>query len=159
MKKKRIIKAILAVGFCCIVIFLGVWFRIYRKNNAVKEEMLNRLKLLSSETNTVCLAEFTPFIWDSAYTYGGYRSLKEFKELMGEKEARYIAVGEFKHRIMFFYRNDIVFDTGVVHKWYMNPKGVEDRAVLNRSSWLDLIIADFEDRIILYFEKEYMISE
>jgi hypothetical protein len=112
---KRII--ILAITAICCGLTIYCFFQ-YRTEELLKKEikdvMLARLQKLSEQADSVCVAEFTPFIWDEEYVYGGYSWPEMFNKVMGNKKAEYIETLEYDHREIYYNNEDLIFDTGIV---------------------------------------------
>ena len=112
------------VAVCCgLSILICASIRGNRLSNTIKNEMADRMRLLADKTETFCISEFTPFIWDEVYIYTGYSAPEQFEKLMGEKEAEYIETMEFDHREIYYLNDQIVFDSRVLNynNWCLFP--------------------------------------
>jgi len=151
--KKVVLMTLIVIG-CGLVISICTSIRGNFRFNATKKEMIERMGILASETNSVCLAELTPFIWDEAYIYGGYSTPEDFEELMGEMEAEYIETMEFDHREIYYSNDSIVFDSKVLnyYDWRLHPNSLidKDEVLFTPKQWLELKLGE-EGTLLLYY--------
>jgi hypothetical protein len=142
---KRIIALILIGLLSALIIAVCIDVRGSNRTNEVKAEMLSRIKILSEETDIICSVEFTPFIWDKEYIYGGYSTPKEFQELIGDKNIDYIETSEFDHRELYFKSESVIYDTRKVGRKYwctFFKNTTEQVGILYPDDWLEVVIGE-----------------
>ncbi len=152
MRIKKIVLMTLIVIGCCLIIFIFASIRGSFKFNDTKIEMIKRKDILANETEMVCLAELTPFIWDEAYVYGGYSTSEDFEELMGEMEAEYIETMEFDQREIYYLDDNIVFDSKVLkhYNWYTFPKSMDRNVIFTPEKWLEVKFSEDGNALLYY---------
>ena len=149
--KKILLMGLVAV--CCgLAILICASIRGNRLFNTIKAEMENRMRILAGETETFCMSEFTPFIWDEAYIYTGYSAPEQFEKLMGEKEAEYIETMESDHREIYYLNDQIVFDSRLLkyNNWCLFPTEQEHAVVLTPDYLLRISLGEDSSPCLYY---------
>jgi hypothetical protein len=87
--------------------------------------MFVRIETLVQRTQIITASEYTPFIWDTEYSYDAYFTIKEFNTLIEGKEAEYLYADEYEYRELFYYNDNVIFDTNVMrlNNWRLFYRG------------------------------------
>ena len=143
---KKIILFIITIIGCSLVIYVCTCVRSESKRNEIKNEMCERLAVLVQQTNTITAAEYTPFLWDSEYSYDYPTTKEEFNALIEDKEAKYLYADEKEYREIYFYNDTVAFDTGVMRAnywsfWYQGKIVPENQLTIDgNGDWIDILL-------------------
>lgn len=124
---KKIILMLLTAIACSLVIYICTCVRCELKRNEIMTEMQNRLLKLGQQANTITAAEYTPFLWDTEYTYVGTYPLDRYLRPTDDPLICDNWLNDVEHIQTFFYNNIMVFDTGVlrIFPWQFSNFGKE----------------------------------
>ena len=158
---KRIILLILSIIGSALVIYICINIREESKQNEIKTEMYDRLEALAQQTEIITAAEYTPFIWDAEYPYEYSTRIEKFNILLEGKEAKYIELDEVDHRELYFYHDNLVFDTGAMRVeywgfWDNRRIGPKDQFDIDKDEYSITIryFRDEEERKKFYEDKD-----
>ena len=136
---KRIVILILTLIACSLVILICAGIREDTTKGEIMAEMQSRLETLARKTDTITASEYTPFIWTAEYPYECSTTLEKFNTLLEGREAQYIRPDEVDHREIYFYNNQLVFDTGMMRTEYW---GFWDNRKILPQNQLDIELGD-----------------
>ena len=88
-----------------LILLLPLDFKPEERNEIIKDEVINRIKDIAEQRNSLSVISFTPFMWDEGYYFD-----KTANENLGEGKIKRKQLLEKEQRLIFFYKGQLIID-------------------------------------------------